>query len=86
MNADAELAADLDFPQRPGHEGAEGADRDDLPEAAFLERRSARPYFRSGGAMLICQKFQVGPSAAPYRIIATPDAMKKMVVTPKKPT
>ncbi len=26
---------------------------------------SANPYFRSGGAMLICQMFQVGPMAAP---------------------
>ena len=24
-----------------------------------------RPYFRSGGAMLICHGFQVGPIAAP---------------------
>ena len=30
-----------------------------------LSGASARPYFRSGGAMLICQTFQVGPSAAP---------------------
>ncbi len=45
-----------------------------------------RPYFRSGGAMLICHRFQVGPSAAPYRIIATPRKVKKIVVTPKKPT
>ena len=44
------------------------------------------PYFRSGGAMLICQMFQVGPSAAPQRISAVPSTLKKIVVTPKKPT
>ena len=36
--------------------------------------------------MLIRQMFQVGPIAAPYRIIATPRPIKIMVVTPKKPT
>ncbi len=36
--------------------------------------------------MLICQKFQVGPSAAPQRISAIPTSEKKAVVTPKNPT
>jgi hypothetical protein len=36
--------------------------------------------------MLICHRFQVGPIAAPHRIIATPTKVKKIVVTPKKPT
>jgi hypothetical protein len=30
-----------------------------------LSGASASPYFRSGGAMLMSQMFQVGPSAAP---------------------
>ena len=30
-----------------------------------LSGASASPYFRSGGAMLICHTFQVGPIAAP---------------------
>jgi hypothetical protein len=47
---------------------------------------SLRPYARSGGAMLICHRFQVGPIAAPYRIIAMPTIENKAVVTPKKPT
>ena len=46
--ADAELAADLDLAQRPGDEGAEGADRDDLPDAAFPQRREAEPVFEVG--------------------------------------
>ena len=36
--------------------------------------------------MLICQMFQVGPSAAPQMISAVPRIEKKIVVTPKKPT
>ena len=36
--------------------------------------------------MLICQRFQVGPSAAPQTISAVPTSAKKIVVTPKKPT
>ena len=63
--ADAELAADLDLAQRPGDEGADRADRDDLPEPALASGARAKPYLRSGGAMLICQMFQVGPIAAP---------------------
>ena len=66
MVAHAELAADLHLAQRPGDEGADGADGDQLPEAAFASAaRGRRPYFRSGGAMLICHRFQVGPIAAP---------------------
>ena len=34
--AHGQLAADLDLAQRPGHEGADGADRDDLPQPALL--------------------------------------------------
>ena len=45
-----------------------------------------RPYVRSGGAMLMRQTFQSPTSAAPYRISAVPRSVKKMVVTPKKPT
>ena len=33
------------------------------PPSAIGARPS--PYLRSGGAMLICQRFQVGPIAAP---------------------
>ncbi len=40
----------------------------------------------SGGAMLMRQTFQVGPSDAPYRISKVPSSEKKTVVTPKKPT
>jgi hypothetical protein len=47
---------------------------------------SARPYLMSGGAMLICQMFHVGPIAAPQTIRAVPSVAKKIVVTPKKPT
>jgi hypothetical protein len=47
---------------------------------------SFRPYFRSGGAMLICHGFQVGPRAAPQKISAVPSSAKNAVVTPKKPT
>jgi hypothetical protein len=36
--------------------------------------------------MLICQRFQVGPMAAPQRIMVVPNSEKKAVVTPKKPT
>ena len=36
--------------------------------------------------MLICQMFQVGPSAAPQTISAMPTKRKEQVVTPKKPT
>ena len=36
--------------------------------------------------MLICQMFQVGPSAAPHRMSPMPMKEKKIVVTPKKPT
>jgi hypothetical protein len=36
--------------------------------------------------MLICQRFQVGPMAAPQRIIAVPSTEKNTVVTPKNPT
>ena len=45
-----------------------------------------RPYFRSGGAMLICHRFQVGPCEAAHMISAVPSAAKNAVVTPKKPT
>ena len=41
--ADAELAADLDFAQRPRHEGAQRANGDELPQAAFLQRRQGEP-------------------------------------------
>ena len=37
--AHSELAADLRLPQCPGDEGAQRADRDQLPEATLLERR-----------------------------------------------
>ena len=47
---------------------------------------SARPYFRSGGAMLICQTFQVGPCDAPQTMSAVPSTAKKAEVTPKNPT
>ena len=40
----------------------------------------------SGGAMLMSQGFQVGPSAAPQKIRAVPSTLKKIVVTPKNPT
>ena len=43
MQADAELAADLHLAQRPAHEGAGGADGDDLPEAALPHRRKRQP-------------------------------------------
>ena len=36
--------------------------------------------------MLICQRFQVGPSAAPQTISAVPSIEKMAVVTPKNPT
>jgi hypothetical protein len=36
--------------------------------------------------MLICQRFHVGPMAAPQTISAVPSTAKKIVVTPKKPT
>ncbi len=36
--------------------------------------------------MLICQRFQVSPWEAPQMINAVPRTLKKMVVTPKKPT
>ncbi len=36
--------------------------------------------------MLICQRFQVGPIAAPQTISAVPSTEKKIVLTPKKPT
>src|SRR5215813_851022 len=39
VKADCELPADLDLAQRPGDERAERAYRDELPEAAFVERR-----------------------------------------------
>ena len=45
-----------------------------------------KPYFRSGGAMLICQRFQVGPMAAPQTIMVVPSREKNAVVTPKNPT
>jgi len=38
----AELATDLDLAQRPGDEGSERADRDQLPQAAFHQRRKAQ--------------------------------------------
>src|SRR6478735_3171465 len=44
------------------------------------------PYTASGGLTLICQTFQVGPSAALHRIIAIPTSAKNIVVIPKKPT
>ncbi len=36
--------------------------------------------------MLICQRFQVGPIAAPQMIMVVPSSEKNAVVTPKKPT
>src|SRR5664279_2748364 len=45
-----------------------------------------RPYDRSGGAMEICQRFQVGPCEAPQTISSVPIEAKNTVVTPKKPT
>ena len=45
-----------------------------------------KPYDRSGGAMLICHRFHVGPCDAPHKIKAVPMKEKKRVVTPKKPT
>jgi hypothetical protein len=41
--ADAELAADLDLAQRPGAEGAERTDGDELPQPALLQRRQPSP-------------------------------------------
>ena len=46
MKAHAQLAADLHLAQRPGHEGPGGADGDDLPEPALLERREAQTIFQ----------------------------------------
>ena len=45
-----------------------------------------RPYFRSGGAIEICQRFQVGPMAAPQTQSTVPRTIKKMAETPKNPT
>jgi hypothetical protein len=84
--AHAQLAADLDLAQRPGDEGADRTDGDDLPQPAFAQRRQPRPYFRSGGAMLICQRFQVGPCDAPQTISSVPTVAEEQVVTPKNPT
>jgi hypothetical protein len=36
--------------------------------------------------MLMSQGFQVGPRAASQKISAVPSTVKKIVVTPKKPT
>ena len=47
---------------------------------------SARPYLRSGGAMLICHRFQVPPCDAPQTISRVPTAEKNSVVIPKNPT
>ena len=47
--ADAELAADLDLAQRPGNEGRERADGDDLPEPALPERREGEAVGKVGG-------------------------------------
>jgi len=41
-----------------------------------------RPYFRSGGAMLICHRFHVGPIAAPQTSRAVPIALS---VSPRPP-
>src|SRR5664279_6044502 len=45
-----------------------------------------KPYDRSGGAMLICQRFQVPPCDAPQTMSSVPTEAKNAVVTPKKPT
>ena len=45
-----------------------------------------RPYDRSGGAIEICQRFQVPPCDAPQTMSSTPMDAKNAVVTPKKPT
>jgi len=44
------------------------------------------PYLTSGGFILICHRFHVGPIAADHNIKAVPRNAKKIVVTPKKPT
>ncbi len=41
--SDAELAADLDLTQRPCAEGAQRANRDELPQPALLQRRETQP-------------------------------------------
>jgi hypothetical protein len=84
--AHAELSGDLDLPERPGHEGADGADGDELPQAALRQGGEAETVAEIRRLMLICQTFQVGPMAAPQRMSAVPSAAKKIVVTPKKPT
>src|SRR5208283_3873921 len=45
MIADAELATDFDFAERPGHEGPDGAQGDDLPQAALFEGRQSETVF-----------------------------------------
>jgi len=45
-----------------------------------------RPYFRSGGAMLISHGLKVPCCEAPQKIRMVPNPAKKAVVTPKKPT
>jgi hypothetical protein len=49
-------------------------------------RNGARPspYLRSGGAMLICHRFQVGPSAAPQTISSVPRIAKNAVSDPEE--
>ena len=54
------------------------------PPAFIGANRS--PFEMAGGAILICHMFQVGPDAAPHRIITVPSVAKKTVVIPKKPT
>ena len=48
--AHAELAADLDLTKRPRSEGAERADRDDLPKPALHQRRESQPIRQVGGS------------------------------------
>ncbi len=40
----------------------------------------------AGGAMLICQRFQVLPCEAPQMMSSVPSSAKNRLVTPKKPT
>ncbi len=46
--ADAQFSANLRLAQRPGNKGADRANRDDLPQAAFLQRRERQSVFEVG--------------------------------------
>jgi len=48
MKADAEFAANLDFPQRPADECGDRADGDDLPQPAFEQRCCAKADLKRG--------------------------------------